>query len=92
MFKSVLFPLLYAAEQPSLRLVRGTSKDGLHVKRSVTSRVKAMHAAAEGEKKSEKRGERKGGGCTNRVGGKATQANGQVSDEAAEGGAVNKKR
>lgn len=86
--------LLYPAEQPSLRLVRGTSNDGLHVKRSVTGRVKATRAATEGERETVKMGERteRKGGWTAREGENATQANGQVSDEAAEGGAVNKTR
>lgn len=51
----VFFPpydsvLLYLAEQLSLRLVKVTSKDGLHVNRSLTGRVKAMCAVAHGER------------------------------------------
>lgn len=47
--------LLYPAEQPSLRLVEGTSKDGLHVNRPLAGRVKAMCAAPEGAKEREPR-------------------------------------
>lgn len=47
--------LLYPAEQLGLRLLRGTSKDGLHVKRSVTGRVKATHVAADGERERERK-------------------------------------
>lgn len=69
-----------------------TGKDGLHVTTSAAGGVKAMHAGADGEGEGvrEREEEWKEDSGTAREGGTGG-GGGQVRDESAEGGAVNKR-